>query len=213
MNEQKNNTDGQNICITQTHARYYAAGIIALLGFSFVAGYYWGKKRAYEEFLGRCSEDALGDKVSVALCSLYNASSDEQKEIDSDESSIKDGDANSIDTGNTSGGPHGISEKSEENTDETGAVGTNGGNDAVLYYARLAGFGSKRSADKYVLTLQGRGINAHVVTRTSKTTRGVTCTWHQVVTDLMSYDALQALVDGIKKIDKLYGVVLVENTK
>ena len=207
MNQPIKNQD-PHTGIPENHVRYYAVGVIALVCVSFITGYYWGKKKAYEEFLERCSEDVLGDKISAALCSLYDAASDQQKEIDSDEN----------------GGEHKEGrvshDASADNADalceqtvsdvSPGAAETG---ESALYFAQLAGFGSKRSADSYALALQGRGIAAHVVTRTSKTTRGKVCTWHQVVTDPMEYNALQALVDGIKKIDKLCGVVLVEQTK
>lgn len=78
------------------------------------------------------------------------------------------------------------------------------------YFAELIGFGTLSQAKNYAARLKKREVKAHVIEHKSRTARGKTRAWYQVITAPMQYDALQALVDRIKIEDHLQGVTLVE---
>jgi hypothetical protein len=178
----------------ETQVRSGAALILVLLCLAVVVGYYWGKKRAYEEFLEGCRSDSLSDKIAASLCSLYDADQDE----DSAEGSESQ---DTLLRTTHNGNDH--EKLAQKMTQETEA----------LYFAELAGFGSARQAKDYVKRLQQRSIKAHMVEHVSRSARGKIRTWYQVVTAPMGYDELQALVDAIKTEDRLQGVTLVEYTR
>lgn len=182
------------LTLNERQVRYLSASIIALVLISFLTGYYWGKKRAYEDFLGYCENQAFGDKIAASLCLLYE--SPEDKESEAPETGDQSESSDTIEQEAT------LQEAAEE-----GVLATN------LYYAQLAGFGSKRSAEQYEHRLKNRGIASHTAERTSTTARGVLRTWYQVVTDPMPYEELRHVVERLKKEDHLNGVILIEYRK
>lgn len=181
--------DKKEFTLNELQVRTGAALVLVLLCLAVVVGYYWGKKRAYEEFLENCRADSLSDKIAASLCTLYDT--DDQQEDSA--------------------------EGAESNADNTADAVLSGsqaiGAPEVLYFAELAGFGSMRTAKDYVKRLQQRSIKAHVIEHVSRSARGKTRNWYQVVTAPMGYEALQVLVDAIKTEDRLQGVTLVEYTK
>lgn len=196
MNDEEKNS-GNELRISESHVRTAVALLLLVVGFLCVVSYHWGKKKAYEEFVDTLRSDSLGDKVSAALCSVY--------------------DSHTIDDSDT----HDESEMTAEPAAESSLTQEGDGSalqappaqqeDVQRYQAELAGFGSAEAARRYVHTLGQRGIQAHVVERASKTARGVRHTWYQVVTSSMAHDELQNIVSRIKARDRLKNVTIVES--
>jgi len=70
----------------------------------------------------------------------------------------------------------------------------------IQYYAQLIGFGTEKSAHLFVNKLAAKGIQTEIKKRVSKTVKGKTSYWYQVVTPLYSNkDDLSQLVDKITK--------------
>jgi|GEM_PF-1227146 len=196
---------------TETQARLGVACVMALLFFSVIAGYYWGKKRAYEEFLDTCYAESLSDKIAASLCSLYDASDDEDGDADAAEATGQDNPRETTEA--QSEGPQAAGQQQAEGRRAEGQAPQTIIEDNELYFAELAGFGVLRTAKNYATRLADRGFKVKVLERASKSGRGKSRTWYQVVTAPLGYEALQEVVDKIKSEDRLQGVVLVEYTK
>lgn len=95
-------------------------------------------------------------------------------------------------------------------TDDTLADGAQT-EEGKRYYAELAGFNSQESAKRYVKNLEQREIQAHIVEHTSKTAKGHTRIWYQVVTALLPFDELHNTVNQIKERDHLRQIKIVES--
>lgn len=171
---------------SEREARLAVALMILIIALATIAGYYWGKKRAYEEFLDTCYGQSLGDKVAASLCSLYDMSDDEGDSEDTQDPA------------------------SQESARESEVEVSSSPN---LYFAELAGFGTLKNAQDYKAKLERRSVKSIVLEHVSRTGRGKARTWYQVVTLPLEYETLQALVDKIKAEDRLEGVALVEYTK
>ncbi len=196
MNEEEKNS-GNELRISESHVRTAVALLLLVVGFLCVVSYHWGKKKAYEEFVDTLRSDSLGDKVSAALCSVYDShATDESDTHDESETSAEPAAEPSL------------TQEGEGATLQAPAAQQEA---TQRYQAELAGFGSAEAARRYVHKLGQRGIQAHVVERASKTARGVRHTWYQVVTSAMAHDELQNIVSRIKARDRLKNVTIVES--
>lgn len=199
MNDKKR--DPKEVTVTEPQLRIAVACVLGLLFFSVIVGYYWGKKRAYEEFLDTCYAESLSDKIAASLCSLYDDAEVELPEADEAEA------------------PDTPLAGEEETASEDGGVSVEEGatpqrlEESMNYFAELAGFGALRTAKNYATRLKERGFDVVVFERISKQGKGKTRTWYQVVTKPQGYEALQAVVDKIKAEDRLQGITLVEYAK
>lgn len=139
-----------------------------------------------------CRADSFSDKIAASLCSLYDAADEHDAE-------------------------HEASEQLEvtellpqiSKVEAQGAVNISQPQD-TQYFAELVGFGVINQAKNYAKRLEKRNIKSFVIERKSRTARGKTRIWYQVITAPMGYDELQNLVDRIKVEDHLHGVTLVE---
>lgn len=83
-----------------------------------------------------------------------------------------------------------------------------------LYEAHLIGFGSKKAAERYSSLLSRRGIKHSIRSRLHRKKRQVGAkeiVWYQIVTAPAPYHEASRLLERLKKIDNLSGVVLVES--
>lgn len=169
------------LSLTETHVRYGTVCLLMGICLAVTVGYYWGKKKAYDEFLEGCRADSFNDKVAATLCALYDTGEDETP-------------GNSADA-----------------TEDTSTADQKvAGQQEVHYFAELIGFGTLVQAKHYASQLKKKQVKAFVIEHKSRTARGKTRTWYQVITAPMDYDSLQALVDRIKIEDHLQGVTIVE---
>ncbi|MCL4360978.1 SPOR domain-containing protein [Candidatus Dependentiae bacterium] len=157
--------------------------------FIFIAGYYWGKKSALENFSAQFEQDSFADKVSYSLCSLYD-----QPDSETD-SETANQDSESQDS---------------ESSDSENAGDDLTDNQANAYLAQLAGFGSNITAKKFVDLLKQKGFKVNIAEKKSRTSKGKIITWYQVVTDYFSDEKeLLKFIDKINKISKLTDVKVV----
>lgn len=196
MNDEEKNS-GNELRISESHVRTAVALLLLVVGFLCVVSYHWGKKKAYEEFVDTLRSDSLGDKVSAALCSVY------------DSPVTDDGDTH--DESETAAEPTAQTSLTLEGEGVTLQAPAAQQEVTLRYQAELAGFGSAEAARRYVHKLGQRGIQAHVVERASRTARGARHTWYQVVTSAMAHDELQNIVSRIKARDRLKNVTIVES--
>jgi len=71
---------------------------------------------------------------------------------------------------------------------------------SMRYYAQLIGFGTEKAAHLFVKKLAAKGIETEIKKRVSKTVKGRTSYWYQVVTTTYTNkDDLSELVSRISK--------------
>lgn len=165
--------------------------LLLLLGFSvFMAGYFLGKKKAVEEFTAKVREEAFADQIyttvlatpqedqqPVAVNTLLVTNIDENISSPSINQDI-------VATLRPAQGDRVEDKKSEDKG----------------YYAQLIGFGTEKAAQHFVKKLAIRGIETEVKKRISKTVKGHTSYWYQVITAVYSNkNDLLALVDRLAK--------------
>lgn len=185
MTKKIDDTSSQSLTITHKHLSYCVALLIMGYLFTFIAGYYWGKKTATENFIEQSGQDALADKVYASMCSLYDVN---EKEAESDADAPENGDSRE-----SSPAAQGAEVPQESR-----------------FYAKLIGFGSKNSATSYVQRLAQRGIAVNIVERQSKSSRGKTQIWYQVVTQPLPKDELTCIVKTLTAKDHLTNVTIIE---
>lgn len=173
-----------SLTITHKHLSYCVALLIMGYLFTFIAGYYWGKKTTTENFIEQSGQDALADKVYSSMCSLYDVI---EKENDADAPENGDAQEAAVPVAE-------VVNKAQESR----------------YYAKLIGFGSKNSATAYVQRLAQRGIIVNIVERQSKSARGKTQIWYQVVTQPLPKDELTCIVNKLTAKDHLTDVTIIE---
>lgn len=171
----------QTLTLSHAQISYCVALIIIGLLFTFIAGYYWGKKSTSESFIEQSGQDALADKMYASMCALYDSEKDEDTETEEK-------------------APE--SSETEDSSIREEAV--------TRYYAKLIGFGSKNSAQAYVQRVAQRGITVNIVERQSKSARGKTQVWYQIVTQPLPKDALTALINTLTVSDHLTNVAIIE---
>lgn len=174
-------------------------------------GYYWGRKFVAEDFVNYCGTEALADRIAASLYARYGSDSQDDEdtttkadpaaeEVEDAETEDEEGEEPDQDVVLPEGGPSSVAGDASLASE-------------ALYEAQLAGFGSESSAEHYLKKLRTQSIAAHVRKRTTRTARGRTSTWYQVVTNPLSYSEASNLVTRLKEEDHLKGVVLVEVTR
>lgn len=178
------------------------SAVIVLCFFIFMTGYFLGKRSAYEDVAGVLVQDSLSDRVYASMCSIYGykdekASAEEQEletEVaEADQEAETPAVAESVATQ--------PAESVEVATQAAPAA------DTVHYYAQLAGFGSLQSAEQFARKLRKKNIKVSVAQRRSKSARGKTVSWYQVVTgSYTDRNQLDSLVSRLQKEEKLHDI-------
>ncbi len=185
--------------VLELHAHQATGIIFALLffyGITFIAGYFWGKKSALQEFADQIKNESFSDKVYASLCSLYDVPPEttasrqvpsQEVNENSENKSIKD------------------DEKDKKNEN-----GQQVQEDAPRFRALLIGYATENQAQAYVDSLVRRGIEAQIIKHSSTSARGKKKAWFQVVTMPQSYLLTQKVVERLSIEDRLAGVSIVE---
>lgn len=198
----KNTFDGSCPCqdttvlaLNRTSVSRMVAGGTLVCFFIFVTGYFWGKKHATEDFMSAVNEEALVDKMQVALNTLTPMSSQVDAVADTNEETVAVAEQETEVL---------QPEQSSQPSEEVVPSGK-------LYIAQLIGFGSENNAKQFVKKLARRGVTDVVVSaKTSRMSGGRKRTWYQVVTKpFADHQQVVALVDRIKEIEKLHDVRIV----
>lgn len=199
--------DGQKTCqcqdkhgvfLTSRRFGWLISAVLLFCLFTFIAGYFFGKKNAVEKFYDKIEQDSFADHIYYSMCSMYDKGALEQNNgggTEGDEtteasqpaaaSTVKPADAvaqQPVVAQSTVGAEK---EKVEEK-------------EAPQYYAELVGFGTQAAAEKCAAQLKKKNITVLVKRRHSKTARGRVTTWYQVVSEMFSdKNDLLAFVDDV----------------
>lgn len=195
MNENGHFTENKEGLVLSSHElKYGGIALIFIFFFTFAGGYFLGKKRAYDELAVKYEEECFADKVNQSLFSLYEQGDSEAAESEGSEASGEDeSDADLAE-------PRHASQNTLEKVDDL----------QELAYAQLCGFGTRRMAELYVGRLQRRNIETRIIERQSRSKKGKTVTWYQVVTGTKDKRELQELIKELEKDDKLTGVQIID---
>jgi hypothetical protein len=173
--------------------------ILLLLAFSlFMTGYFLGKRKAVEQFTQEMQQDAIADKIYTTV---FKASSSAK----ASEDALGDSLVNQQRVADTLLVTH-----ADENVtispllshEEIAAIQQVSADleKTQYYYAQLIGFGTEKAAQSFVKKLSAKGIETEVKKRASKTVKGQTSYWYQVVTaQYLNKDDLLHLVDKLTK--------------
>jgi len=188
--------DKRGIFLTSRHVSWMLSFFIISSFFVFIAGYFFGKKRTVEKFYNKIDQDSLADHIYYSVCSIY----------DNNEEAVKQ-------------------ESTEESSSVVAKVAVASNlqqpqNEQVLakskvsqehFYAELIGFGTARAAQRFVAKLKQQGFSVVLRRRKSRSSKGKTIVWYQVITEKFDNKSdLIAFVDIIKDKERLKGVRIVQ---
>lgn len=178
------------------------AVLIALAFFTFMIGYFWGHKKAIEQLSYRLDQDSLADQVYSSMCGLYdnNTDSEEESENNSEQSTTSP-------QAETPSEASAVAEKIQEPL--TAQPPLTSKSHVPRYHAQLAGFGTQAAAQRFADRLTKQGFPVRVDTRESSSAQGKKVTWFQVVTLPIERDALESMIEKIKKVEKLKGIRII----
>ncbi len=178
----KNTTERPVIALTARQASIVSACAILIMFFIFIAGYFYGQKRAAEQFTYRIDQESLADQIYSSMCGLYDNKSED--DLVADDVSAK-------------------TDISDPKTNQ-GAASSDGKAKVIekkyTYYAQLDKFGSKADAQKYVDRLIKQGLTVTIEEGSSRSGKQVVV-WYQVVTN--TYKDKNALVQALEKIKRI----------
>jgi len=204
MNDKEKNRDLLTLNKRQTNIAF--AGVIVLLAMAFIGGYIVGLRKALHEFSDRLAEESFTDKIRYALYSSYGTpattpgpETEDGDEVDKDGAQSEEKNQDIGDTEKE------IEEKIElvESPSQT--------EDEVSYYAQLIGFGTLKAAERFVEDAKKEGFKTTIVKKVSKTSRGKTIYWYQVITErFTNKEELLRIVERIQFVHRLQQVKIIE---
>ena len=200
LNDACHCVNNQGLFVPNRQLSALVAGLVFVLFCVFISGYFLGKKYAAEQFMQKMQASALDDTLYVATLPAS-----EVVQGDNDVLLVMNEENNStVDVL-----PH------EELIPQEPVVTLN--QDIIVpdaqeqkrYYAQLIGFGTEKAAEQFVKKLSSNGIDTEVKKRVSKTVKGRTSYWYQVVTAAYhNKDDLSRVVDKLVKDEKLKDVCI-----
>ncbi|MBP6892350.1 hypothetical protein KBB68_02090 [Candidatus Babeliales bacterium] len=202
--------DQNGIYISKKQASVTAALLVVLGLLLFVGGYFWGKQSVIDGFTQKTSQESFNDQVDYLLTMQSFAAKNGgvmPEELISTESDKNNQQAQVEEL--LANLPDAVEENSMIKTDASkvkvekveATVDLKSGK----YFAMLAGFGKKISAEQMVQRLKKRKIDVEIKVKSSKSASGKSRrAWYQVVTK--SYDSVQdvqQIVDKILMFEKI----------
>ncbi len=164
-------SSNQGLFVPNRQLSLIVAGLLFLGFCTFMTGYFLGKKNVVEQFSEKIQKEAFADQVYTTV--LANAQEQE----------------NDVEIAQAT--PQSI---------ETIELVPGCELPTTFYYGQLIGFGTEKAAHLFVNKLASKGIDTEIKKRVSKTVKGRTSYWYQVVTAAYSNkNDLIVLVDKIAK--------------
>lgn len=189
----------QGLFVPSRQLSFIVAGLLFFSFFIFMTGYFLGKKNVVEQFSDQVHQEAFADKVYASVVANMveiNSPEDQAPQVAevAIENSYSVAEIVHNDTIATTEDAHTRDDDHHELLSST------------HYYAQLIGFGTEKAAYFFVKKLADKGIETEIKKRTSKTAKGRSSYWYQVVTsNHTDRDELVALVDKITKEENIKG--------
>jgi hypothetical protein len=193
---------------------WIVASMIVLVIVAFTTGYFWGKKRALEVFCYTTERASLSDHIYATLCGIPEFKEEGGGDTVGDADEHEDEAVESSREVATKESP---SEPAlaPDHTSQHVVIPQNSTDDPQQkeeqpkYYAELIGFGTKSGAQRFAARLHKNNIQVTIDERVSKTSRGRTVRWYQVITPSYDKETLIAQVNSIKQQERLHDVRVV----
>jgi|WetSurMetagenome_2_1015567.scaffolds.fasta_scaffold283597_2 hypothetical protein len=211
--------DKHGIFLTSRRLVWFASAFLLFCFFTFIAGYFFGKKFAVEKFYDKLEQDSFADHIYYSMCSMYDKGSVEHNNGGGTEASADTQDSAAGQAGESAPAlqPRVQQNPTAQQYLETGKdkKKTENIKDAECkeksrYYAELVGFGTRVAAQKFAEQLKKNNITVLVKSRHSKTAHGRVMTWYQVVSETFGdKNDLLAFVDDVSSRKRLKNVRIV----
>lgn len=207
----KDSNESINISLSNRQASLFVAAGLLIVFFSFITGYFWGKQNAISQFCMSVEQSSFADRIYTSMCELSETEAPTTQETvtagqEQSEAQLENIDA--LETANEQDESLALlNQDSVQHVVQAVVEVPIKSESTVPYHAQLVGYGSQQVAEKFAEKLRKKGMPVKVETRKSKSTKGKTRSWYQVVTnDFTNKNELEALVARISKEEKLSGV-------
>jgi len=209
----------RGLFLTNRHVSWMLSFFIVTSFFVFIAGYFFGKKKAVEKFYKKIDQDSLADHIYYSVCSIYDNGDAIARQESTEVSTDGSRDAFSLAKGEVRKTEK---KKTESVVKVTQAINVqqakvesvqveNNKTPQENYYAELIGFGTARAANRFVKKLEKQGFSVVLKRRKSRSSKGKTIVWYQVITEKFDNKSdLIAFVDIIKDKERLKGIRIVQ---
>ncbi len=177
----------QGLFIPNRQLSLAVSGCIAMLFLSFMTGYFFGGQHAAQDFMHHVDHVSFNDQMSASLCALtkectlVSANDESATQNTTDDDSFQECVHNEIDTVLP------IQAQEIKKIEKR-------------YYAQLIGFGTPQAAQRFAKKLESRNIPVQIKKHSSRTAKGKTINWYQVIT--LPHDDKQQLCDLVEAIQK-----------
>jgi cell division protein FtsN len=178
-------SSNQGLFVPNRQLSFIVAGLLFLAFCIFMTGYFLGKKTVVAQFTENLQQEAFTNQIYASVISVPQ----ENKELVTNTLLVTE--ANIVEL------PHQSINQDIPIAQETTTLQES---TAARYYAQLIGFGTEKAAQLFVKKLAVKGIETEIKKRVSKTVKGRTSYWYQVVTTTYTNkDDLSELVNKIAK--------------
>jgi hypothetical protein len=202
--------DRDQLIVGRKAVSVICAGFILTSTMVFVAGYFWGYRRASKDVAGVINKNSFADQISYAANHNFNTQGMSTDQTDQVDQVVVD--VIVPNTQNIIATEAEVVESIANNNDITNDINVDtsdvsaSAKEAIKYYAELIGFGRLKPAQSFVDKLKQKGYATFIRKRVSKS-GGKVVNWYQVITaEFTSKDQLQQLLNGIKKTERLQNI-------
>ncbi len=193
-------TETKGVFLSNRHASFVVSGTLFFSFVVFMGGYFLGQKNAINHFSNKVEQESFADQLYSSMCMMHENKDNE----------INEGEENVVVQADQPGVRQAVQVAAQDNISEVVEEALVKNEPQKQYYAQLVGFGKKTTAQQFVQRLRKKQIDVIVNTRRSKTSKGKTVSWYQVVTQKFdNKDNLNELVETISEQEHLKGVRIV----
>jgi hypothetical protein len=174
-------SSNQGLFVPNRQLSLIVAGMLFLAFCIFMTGYFLGKKNSVEQFTEKMHKEAFADQVYTTVLASAQEQETAAEVVETFQQPIEHlHDQEMI-----------VADIENSHSEEI---------PSTLYYAQLIGFGTEKAAQLFVTKLASKGIDTEIKKRTSKTVKGRTSYWYQVVTP--AYADKNELTEIVNRITK-----------
>jgi len=205
--DKKTFQDYDHLVVKRKFVSLIVAGLIILGLFAFLAGFFWGYRRASHDVQIGINKASFSDQISYSSLQLSPDTKLNAESIqEASDNIINQALVNVINQDLDVQG----SQDNQDNlvaSDDYKMVNDSTLPSASGYYAELIGFGRLKPAQLFVEKLKTKGYQVEIKKRVSKTGNGKSVNWYQIITQTYpDKQSLQKILDVIKKTQHLQGV-------
>lgn len=209
--EQTRENESINVSLSSRQASLMLAAGLLVLFFAFITGYFWGKQNAVSQFCMSVEQSSFADRIYTSMCEISESEAPTASDtVAANAEQAAESEAVELAEKQELIVQENDSAQLIEQASATQTAAITQPN--ASHYAQLAGYGTAQQAEKFAQKLRKKGMLVKVEERKSKSSKGKTRSWYQVVTqDFTDKKELETLVARISKEEKLSGVRIVRS--